>query len=73
MLTGQSAECVEFRRGLRDCVEVMMMEAVIERKKQSYKFDQDYEGPMTLDEFNDLLDEWRKEADDEEAGIQNVV
>ena len=50
-----------------------MMEAVIERKNQSFLFDQDYEGPMTLDEFNDLLDEWRKEADDEEAGIQNVV
>lgn len=32
-----------------------------------------YSEPMTLDEFNGLLDEWRKEADDEEAGIQNVV
>ncbi|MBR1657814.1 MAG: hypothetical protein IJ697_05030 [Synergistaceae bacterium] len=31
------------------------------------------EGPMTLDEFDDLLDEWRREADDEEAQIQNVI
>ena len=30
-------------------------------------------GPMTLDEFDSLLDEWRKEADDEEADIPNVV
>ena len=30
-------------------------------------------GPMTLDEFDSLLDEWRREADDEEADIPNVV
>ena len=33
----------------------------------------EYEGPYTLEEFDDILDEWRKEADDEDGHIPNAV
>ena len=33
----------------------------------------EYEGPFTPDEFDELLDEWRREADDEDSNIPLVV
>ena len=33
----------------------------------------EYGGPYTLEEFDDILDEWRKEADDEDSHIPNAV
>ena len=33
----------------------------------------EYEGPFTSEEFDDLMDEWRKEADDEDSRIPLVV